>query len=142
MIVLDTNIVSEPLNLVPSPVVMAWLDSLDTAATFTTSITQAEMLWGIAKMPAGRRKDLIAATVENTFVGEFQSRILPFDEHAAPAYAAIMAERMRTGRPISQSDAMIAAICRSRGATIATRNVADFENCGITVVNPFTEPRT
>lgn len=137
MIALDTNVLSEALRTSPSPAVMNWLASLNVETVFATAITQAEMLRGVELMPAGRRKNRLTAAVESIFAEEFADRILPFDDEAAPAYAAITARRARAGRPISQSDAMIAAICRSRRATLATRNSPDFELCGIQLMNPW-----
>jgi predicted nucleic acid-binding protein len=104
---------------------------------FTTTITQAEVLYGIETLPAGRRRIRLLAAVEKMFAGEFEGRILPFDEDAARAYAGIVAARDAAARPISQVDAMIAAIARSHRAAVATRNTADFEHCGISVVNPW-----
>ena len=137
MIVLDTNVLSEALKSSPTPVVMRWLASLNVETVFTTAVTQAEMLRGLELLPAGKRKSLLAAAIGDIFLEEFEDRILPFDDSAAPAYAAITGRRAKAGRPISQSDAMIAAICQSRHATIATRNTRDFEDCGIGIVDPW-----
>jgi predicted nucleic acid-binding protein len=115
------------------------MDAQEPQAIATTTITQAEMLYGIEVLPSGKRRTNLAAGSERMFTQLFSGRILPFDEEAARMYAKIMAGREALGRPISQSDAMIAAIARSRDATVATRNTKDFEHCGIRIVNPWTE---
>ena len=116
MIVLDTNALSEALK--PSP-------------------SGGDALWNRA--PAGKRRAHLSAIIEKLFAEDFQGRILSFDEDAARAFAKIVTGREAAGRPISQFDAMIAAIARSRGAAVATRDTSDFERCGIRVINPWTE---
>jgi len=106
---------------------------------FVTAITQAEILVGIEVMVAGKRKHRLTEVVEQIFVHDFQGRILPFDAEAARQFATISASRKAAGRPISQFDAMIAAIVRVHGATLATRNVRDFEHCGIRLINPWAD---
>ena len=106
---------------------------------FTTTITQAEVLYGIETLPPGKRRMRLLAAVEKMFAAEFEGRILPFDEDAARAFAGIAGARDAAGRPISQFDAMIAAIASSHRAAVATRNTADFQHCGIDVINPWTE---
>ncbi len=139
MILLDTNILSEVLRPVPDPTVEKWLDSQPDASLFTSAITEAELYLGVALMPLGRRQAALAAAIGNILADDFAGRILPFDSPAAAAFAGVIASRRRAGRPMSPLDAQIAAIARSRGATLATRNVRDFERCGINVVNPWTE---
>jgi len=104
---------------------------------FITTITEAEVLYGIELLPAGKRRLRLSAIIEKLFAEDFQSRILPFDEDSARVFAKIVTGREAAGRPISQFDAMIAAIARSRGAAVATRNTDDFEHCGIRVINPW-----
>ena len=104
---------------------------------FITTITQSELLYGVALLPRGKRRSAIAEAVEAMFEEDFAERILPFDTAAARAFAPLAAERRQAGRPIAQLDAQIAAIARSRSAAVATRNVADFEGCGIAVHNPW-----
>jgi len=104
---------------------------------FTTAITQAEILYGVAVLPVGRKRQAIANAVEEMFEEDFRGRILPFDTPAAHFFARIAAQRRGLGRPISQLDAQIAAIAASRGAAVATRNVSDFEHCNIEVLNPW-----
>lgn len=136
MIVLDTNVVSEQLKPKPSAGVLAWLTQQDPTSITITAISVAESLVGIALMPEGqRRRDLQAAAIEA--LGAFTGRVLPFDDAAATHYAEIIAMRRARGRPIELHDAMIAAICRHHGATLATRNVRDFDHVGIAVINPW-----
>jgi predicted nucleic acid-binding protein len=104
----------------------------------TTSITEAEILLGLELMPKGRRGDELERATLRMFQVILSGRVLPFDRAAARAYALIFAERQKIGRPIKQPDAQIAAIARSRGAAVATRNIADFEHCGIKVIDPWT----
>jgi len=137
VIVLDTNVVSEGTKPSPSETVLNWLDAQITSELFTTAITVAEVLYGVEALPAGNRRTSLLATVEKMFGQQFPGRILPFDEDAAHAYAAIVASRNAAGRPISQFDAMIAAIARTHRATVATRNIADFEHCGLQLVDPW-----
>ena len=137
MIVLDTNVVSELMKAAPAAAVTRWIREQAVESVYTTSITQAEILHGIMLLPTGRRRRLIASAAEEMFSVEFGGRVLPFATEAAPFYAQIAAERKRIGRPISHFDAQIAAIARSAGATIATRNVPDFEGSGVRVINPW-----
>lgn len=139
MILLDTNVLSEALKPSPSAAVLHWLVAQESAAVFITAITQAEILYGIERMPVGKRRVRLVAGIERMFAEDFSGKIFPFDEDAARAFAGIVAKRESAGRPISQFDAMIAAIARSHGATLATRNAADFEDCGIPIVNPWTD---
>ena len=139
MILLDTNVLSEALKPLPSPIVLRWLAAQEPSSVFTTSVTQAEILYGIETLPPGKRRTRLLAAVEKMFAEEFEGRILPFDEDSARAFAGIVAARDAAGRPISQFDAMIAAIARSHRAAVATRNTADFQHCGIDLINPWTE---
>ena len=137
MIVLDTNVLSESLRPLPSATVLRWLAAQTSSAVFTTSITQAEILYGVERLPAGRRRSRLNTAVERIFTEEFEGRILYFDEEAARAFAKVVTARETRGHPISQADAMIAAIARSRHASLATRDTADFEHCGIRLINPW-----
>jgi hypothetical protein len=139
MIVLDTNVLSEALKPSPSDVVLRWLAAQEPLAAFTTTITEAEVLYGIETLPAGRRRTRLAAAIERLFDEEFEGRILPFDRESARVFPKIVAGREALGRPISQFDAMIASIARSRGAAVATRNTKDFEHCGVRIINPWAE---
>jgi toxin FitB len=137
VIILDTNVLSEIVRREPSDVVVQWLSAQRPASIFTTAVSQAEMLNGVEILPSGKRKTQLARAIGRVFIEEFAGRILPFDDEAAPAYARIVANRQRAGRPISQLDAMIAAIAHARSASVATRNETDFDGCGISVVNPW-----
>ena len=139
MIVLDTNAISEVLKPSPSEIVLGWLASQEPREVFITTITQAELLYGVESLPAGKRKMTLWAAVERVFVERFPGRILAFDEESARLFGKIMRQREAVGRPMSEFDAMIAAIARSRNAAVATRNTRDFEGCGIRVINPWVE---
>lgn len=138
MIVLDTPVVSELMQDRPRADVLAWLDEQPTRALFVTAVTEAEVLTGIAILPEGRRKRTLADAAKRTFDELMGGRVLPFDSAAAQAYAEITATRRAAGRPISQSDGQIAAIALSHSMAIATRNVRDFEDVGIDLINPWT----
>lgn len=137
MIVLDTNVLSEIIRKNPDESVAAWLETQPLTGLFTTSITQAEMLLGVALLPGGRRRRDIEKAIAGMFDEDFAGRVLSFDEAAARNYAVIAAARRRVGRPIAQFDAQIAAIAHSRKAILATRNTSDFAGCGVEVVNPW-----
>jgi len=137
MIVLDTNVISELMRDAPHPAVLAWVDEQAAASLFVTAVTEAEIRLGIALLPAGKRRDGIAEAADRAFAALFGGRVLPFDSAAARAFATIAANRRASGRPISQFDCQIAAIASSRGSLIATRNVRDFEGCGVEMVDPW-----
>lgn len=137
MTVLDTNVLSEVIKPAPEAAVLLWFAEQEALNTFTTTITVAEILFGVESLPAGKRRVGLAAAVNRILAEEFDGRILSFDEDAARAYSKIVVSRKAGGRPISQFDAMIAGIAQSRGASLATRNTADFEGCGVGVVNPW-----
>lgn len=137
MIVLDTNVLSEILRPAPDTRVVAWLGAQPRATLFTTTVTRGELLYGVRLMPDGQRKGLLLEAVLAVFATDLSGQVLNFDSDAADAYAEIAAVRRAAGKPISQFDAMIAAIARSRGADLATRNVKDFGDCGIQVINPW-----
>lgn len=138
MILLDTNVVSELMKSAPEPAVMAWINAIPGAAVFVSAVTQAEILYGVALVPDGKRRQGLARASRTVFQTYFRGRVLPFDSEAAEAFAELAAARRQSGRPITQADAQIAAIARSRGAELATRNVLDFEGCGVDVINPWT----
>ncbi|MBO0803132.1 MAG: type II toxin-antitoxin system VapC family toxin [Nocardiopsaceae bacterium] len=137
MIVLDTNVISELVRLVPDPGVLAWLDSLEVSDVATTAVTAAELRYGVARTPDGHRKRELAAAIRGILTEDFYGRILPFDERASGRYAEIVTVREQAGRPIGVADAQIAAICRDLSATLATRNIDDFEQTGIQLINPW-----
>ncbi len=137
MILLDTNIVSELMRPAPSQAVMSWLAAQPAASLFISAVTEAELRYGVMLLPEGRKRAELVAAIEGMLAEDFAGRILPFDSAAALAFAGIAATRRQAGRPISQFDAQIAAIAHSRGAELATRNVADFEGCGVEIINPW-----
>ncbi|HSC18086.1 MAG TPA: type II toxin-antitoxin system VapC family toxin [Rhizomicrobium sp.] len=139
MIVIDTNVLSEFACQMPEPAVVSWLSDQNSSTLCTTSITEAELLAGIALLPAGRRRAELemfaAATLQR-----FESRILPFDREAAREYPGIVAARRAVGLSTGGADCQIAAIARVYGASIATRNVRDFRHCGVDIINPWATP--
>jgi toxin FitB len=137
VIVLDTNVISELTRQVPDPGVLSWLDSLDVSEVATTAVTAAELRYGVARLPDGHRKRELAVVIRGILAEDFHGRVLPFDERASVRYADIVIGRERIGRPIGIADAQIAAICRDSGAILGTRNIADFEESGIELINPW-----
>ena len=137
MIILDTNIVSELMRLAPEPVVLDWFAQHQNDDLYLTAISEAELRTGVAIMPPGKRRDQIHAAISLMIAEDFACRILPFDSPAARCYAEIASARRAMGRPILEADCQIAAIAQAYGATVATRNVRDFEGCGIEIDNPF-----
>ncbi|AWK90154.1 type II toxin-antitoxin system VapC family toxin [Azospirillum thermophilum] len=139
MVILDTNVLSELMRPSPSAAVVRWIAGQPVAGLYITAVTQAEILYGLALLPDGtRRSDLLAAAGQ-MFAEDFAGRVLPFDGAAAEAFALVAAGRRRAGRPTGTFDAQIAAIARSRGGAVATRNVADFQDCDVTVIDPWIE---
>lgn len=139
MLILDTNVISEIMQLEPSPRVLAWWSQHRAAELFTSTITLAEILYGIELLPKGKRHDRLLSEAGVMFAQDFSGRILPFDEEAARAFPEIATGRRAHGRPIAEFDAQIAAIARSRNAALATRNTSDFEGCGLRLINPWLE---
>lgn len=137
MILLDTNVLSELMRPAPDLGVERWLAGQPDASVFISAITEAELRYGAAVLPSGKRRSVLVTEIEGMLGEEFGGRILPFDSLAARAFAIIASDRRHAGKPISQADAQIAAIARSRGASLATRNVPDFEGCGVEVINPW-----
>lgn len=137
MIILDTNVLPELLAPSPAPAAVAWLAAQPAQAVFTTAVTETEILYGLALLPERRRRQALEAAVKPIFAEDLAGRVLAFDPDAAKSYAAIAAHRRAIGRPVSQFDAQIAAIAASRGASIATRNVTDFSETGVDIVNPW-----
>jgi len=137
MFVLDTNILSAMMAPNPAPEVAAFVSGQPAELLFTASICQAEVLSGIAIMPEGRRRLDLEAAARAMFLEDFERRVLPFDMEAAIAYADIFAARRRAGRPAAIADLMIAAVAYCRKASVVTRNAADFEACGVAIINPW-----
>ncbi len=145
MLVLDTNVLSEIMRPSPEPRVLQWLDKQQKSQIWLTSITCAEILAGIARLPDGKRKSGLQQAAQHMLVEEFSSRILAFDQLAAIHYAEVLTQRSRAGKPISMADAQIAAMCKSAALTItgtqsvclATRNEKDFDNLNLSLLNPW-----
>lgn len=137
MVVLDTHVISELFKPAPDPKVMAWVRGLSGSVMFTTAVTRGELMFGVHCMPAGRRSTDLLLQLTALFAEKLAGHVLPYDGDAADAHAALAALRRAQGRPIAQSDAMIAGIASSRGATLATRNVRDFEDCGVALIDPW-----
>ncbi len=139
MIVLDTNVISEimkPAEL-RSAKVFTWLRSYSPPDVFTTTISLAEVLAGIAILPIGKRQNKMREAADKVFSSVFPQRILPFDETAAVAFANLITLRRRKGLSYDAFDVQIAAIAKSRGMAIATRNTDDFSDAGLDIVNPW-----
>jgi predicted nucleic acid-binding protein len=136
LIILDTNIVSEAMKPEPHPAVRAWLNDQAVETLFLSSVTQAELLFGIAALPDGRRKALLAQALDG-LTALFKDRVLPFDSAAARHYADLAVSARARGRGFPTPDGYIAAIAASRGFIVASRDTAPFEAAGITVVNPW-----
>lgn len=139
MIVLDTNILSELMRPLPSDRVVRWVGAQPAAQLFTTAITEAEVFYGIELLPRSKRRDSLLAAAEAVFGEDFAQRVLTFDSSAARAFSKVAARRRAVGKPISHADAQIASIVQIHDATLATRNIGDFESCGIRVVNPWSQ---
>lgn len=137
MYVLDTNVASELMRPVPTPAVAAWIAERDAKNLFLTAISEAELRYGIAIMPIGRRRHMLETAMTRWLDLGFSERILPFDSDAAHAYAGIAANRRAAGRPIGEADCQIAAIARSRGMALATRNIRDFSETGVEAIDPW-----
>jgi predicted nucleic acid-binding protein len=137
VIILDTNVLSELIRREPDESVTRWLDSLDAAAVGTTAVTAAELLYGVARLPAGRRKEQLSKAIRGLIEEDLDGRVEPFDATAATHYADLVSDRESAGRPISVADAQIAAICRKLQATLATRNMSDFQDTGIELIDPW-----
>ena len=137
MIVLDTNVLSEIMLASPNPGVYLWASQQPNDQLYTTAISMAEIFRGIELLPTGKRRSDLLATAESVFGSSLLGRVLAFDENAARTFAFIAVDRRLRGKPISLFDAQIAAIAKVREATVATRNVRDFEGCGVPLVNPW-----
>ena len=139
MLILDTNVISELLREEPDTNVKAWWDSQTLVELYTTSVVEAELLFGAHRLPAGRRRERLLESIENFLAHFFDDRVLPFDRAAAHEYATVMEHRRAIGRPMDghELDCQIAAIARANDAAVATRNVRDFTDCGIEVIDPW-----
>jgi predicted nucleic acid-binding protein len=138
VIILDTNVIAELMKSEPAKEVFDWVARRRGEDLFTTAVNQAEVLFGLALMSAGHKRELLRNASVRMFEQYFHGRILPFDHNAAQPYADIVARRQRAGTPIDELDAQIASIAAHRTMAVATRDTGGFENCGIQVINPWT----
>lgn len=137
MILIDTNIISEIMGHSPAPNVLNWVNNQNSLSLFISTITLAEINYGLRIMPVGQRKNKLSDRFAYFIAQAFEQRVLSFDEDAAFDYAEIMGHKKEMGKPMSVPDGQIAAIARSNDLKIATRNIHDFEECGLTIINPF-----
>jgi len=136
MIVIDTNVLSEPMRPRPDRRLLAWLDA-NAGALWTSAVTVQEIVFGIQRLKDGTRRELVRRNFESAFSALIGSRVLALDEAAARLAGAIAAQRANDGRPIASADAQIAAIAQSNAASLATRNVSDFADIGLALINPW-----
>ena len=136
-VLLDTNVVSELMRKVPDPAVAVWAAGQPLEDLFFSAVGEAELRHGAAVLPGGQRRETLVSDIEKMLSEAFGSRVLPFDSGAARAYADIAARRRSAGRPVAPADCQIAAIARSRRMVVATRDVRDFEDAGIEIVDPW-----
>jgi predicted nucleic acid-binding protein len=137
MIILDTNVLSEAMSPRPEPDVMTWIDSQDSDELWTCTIVIAEVLSGLDLMPDGNRQKQLRLKAEHMFFVLFADRVFGLDLAAARVYGQVLKIRKSMGRPIDEMNALIAATALAHKATLATRNIPDFEHCGIPLVNPW-----
>ena len=139
MIILDTNVLSELMRNRPSPKVTAWFHEHSLIDLYTTAITEAEILYGIELLERGTRRQKLLMAAESLFDIDLKDRVIGFDGDAARIFSQIAAHRRLQGKPISNPDAQIAAIAQMHSATVATRDIGDFHDCGVEVVDPWDE---
>lgn len=139
MIVLNTNVVSEPLRRRPDPRVVEWLDAQHVETLYLTTITLAELRYGVAALPDGRRTDTLADSLERETIPLFTGRVLGFDDAASREYARLQATARAAGKALGVLDGMIAAICAAHGHALATRDVGGFRATGLTLFDPWAE---
>ena len=139
MILLDTNVLPEPLRPSPAPALVAWLDRQTIETLFLSTISLAELRYGVAALPDGRRKESLGSALESRIFTLFEGRILPFDEGAPRAYGVIRARAKRAGKAIAAADGYIAAIAAAHGFSVATRDTEPFRAAGVPVIDPWAE---
>ena len=137
MILLDTNVISELMRPQPNPQVLAWVDGLDPARVAISAMSEAEILHGIARLPDGRRKQGLQQSWDELVAEIFTGRVWPFSSEAAHWYADLLSARERLARPMATADAVIAATVLAHGAQLATRDLADFADLGLDLINPW-----
>ena len=136
-VLLDTNVVSELMRKTPDPAVAMWAAGQPLESLFFSAVGEAELRYGAAVLPTGQRRETLVSDIERMLGEAFEDRVLPFDSGAARAYADIAAMRRSAGRPVAPADCQIAAVARSRRMAIATRNVRDFEDADIEIIDPW-----
>lgn len=139
MILVDTNVISEPMQQAPNARVIAWLDAQTVETLYLSAITVAELRFGVAALPIGRRKDKLRTRIEQEVLPLFADRVLPFDLAASESFARLMAQARAKGEAIGKTDGFIAAIAATHGLAIATRDTAPFVAADIAVINPWEE---
>jgi predicted nucleic acid-binding protein len=137
MIIIDTNVVAELMKASPAGEVVSWMNDQEASMLFLTTITLGEIGYGLEILPQGKRRLQLEQGFERVIAEAFTGRILAFDEEAARLYGVLMGRRKAIGRPLSTLDGRIASIARARGCAVATRNVRDFVECGLDILNPF-----
>jgi predicted nucleic acid-binding protein len=137
MILIDTDVISEPLRRAPEPRVISWLDAQSLETLFLSAITVAELRFGVANLPVGRRRDELQTSVENQILPLFAGRVRPFDMACTTAYVELMAKVKSAGLAIAAADGYIAAIAATNRFSVATRDVSPFQAAGVTVINPW-----
>ena len=137
MIIIDTNIISEMMKPSPNIKVLEWFNKQEAISLYLTTITIGEIGYGIRALPMGKRRELLEQGFEALLTTAFETRILDFNEIAARRYGDIMGGRKEMGRPLNSLDGQIIAIARANSCAVATRNIRDFEFCGLTIINPF-----
>ena len=137
MILIDTNVISELMRPTPDAKVLAWVDAQVVETLYLSAITVAELRYGLAALPSGKRRQIFQDRLEGEFLGPFSGRILPFDDVASRVYAELMAQARNDGKPISKEDGYIAAIAHAHKMKVATRDELPFLSAGIAVVNPW-----
>ena len=137
-VLLDTNVVSELIRKAPDPAVETWAAGRPLEDLFFSAVGEAELRYGAALLPVGRRRETLVSDIERMLSDAFDNRVLPFDSEAARACADIAAMRRSAGLPVAPADCQIAAIAQSRNMAVATRNVRDFEDIDIEIVDPWT----
>lgn len=137
MIVIDTNVISELWKIAPNPNVLAWIDEQAIETLYLSAITVAEIRYGLATMPEGKRRTIYLDRLANEVLPAFAGRVLPFDLDASQAYANLMARAKAAGQAIGKADGYIAAIANAHGFSVVTRDVAPFQAAGLNVINPW-----
>jgi len=138
MILLDTNIISEPLKAAGNANVLAWIDAQIVETLYLSTISLAELRFGIAALPEGKRRDMLHSSLEQRVLPLFAGRILPFDDPASQSYAMLRSRARAAGLAIAPADGYIAAIAATHGFAVATRDTSPFDAAGLTVLNPWT----